>query len=250
MRISTSSPLERQPDMAEVDFEGSWRARYEQWAVKYDADHLISGWSAKGLARRFELLFKLFGSADLKPGSRVLDLGAGPGTYTRAIAGKGLQCIGVDYSHNVLAVARRKGNREPYIQAEAYNLPFRNGAFDAVVCIGVLQSLDRTPEALSEIARVLAPGGWMFLDGLNRFFWLRLFRRLRFFSRADQKRLNDYNPYEIRLISERLGFRRPEIHWLAVPRHAQPIAGAASGHKVSITGALLGHSFLLQATKA
>jgi ubiquinone/menaquinone biosynthesis C-methylase UbiE len=235
--------------MAEVDFERNWQARYEQWAIKYDADHLISGWSAEGLARRFELFFRLLGRADLKPGSRVLDLGAGPGTYTRAISGTGFRCIGVDYSRNVLAAAKRKGNDEPYIQAEAYHLPFRNGSFDAVVCIGVLQSLGRTAEALSEIARVLTPGGWMFLDGLNRFFWLRLIRRARLFSRENEKRLNDYNPYEIRLVSEQLGFCRPEIHWLAVPRYGQSIAGPARGHKVSITGSVLGHSFLLHATK-
>ena len=235
--------------MAEFDFERNWQARYEQWAIKYDADHLISGWSAEGLARRFELVFALLEQADLKPGSRVLDLGAGPGTYTRAISGKGLRCIGLDYSRNVLAAAKRKGNGESYIQAEAYNLPFCKGSFDAVVCIGVLQSLDRTAEALAEIARVLTPGGWMFLDGLNRFFWLRLLRRAGLASRENEKRLNDYSPYEIRLVSEQLGFRRPEIHWLAVPRHAQSLAGPARGHQVSIMGSVLGHSFLLKATK-
>src|SRR6185503_20543021 len=108
--------------MTELDFERTWQARYEQWAIEYDADHLISGWSADGLARRFKLIFTLLWRADLKPGSRVLDLGAGPGTYTRAISAKGLRCIGVDYSHNVLTAAKRKGNSEPYIQAEAYNL--------------------------------------------------------------------------------------------------------------------------------
>jgi ubiquinone/menaquinone biosynthesis C-methylase UbiE len=235
--------------MTELDFERSWRARYEQWAVKYDADHMISGWSAEGLARRLELLFKVFDKADLKSGSRVLDLGAGPGTYTRAISGKGHHCIGVDYSHNVLAVARRKGSHEPYVQADAYHLPFHNEAFDAVVCIGVLQSLDGTSEALSEISRVLARGGWLFLDGLNRFFWVRWLRRLRLFPPADQKRLNDYNPYNIRLMSEQFGFRQPEIHWLAVPRHAQRITRPASGHRLSFTGTVLGHSFLLLATK-
>ncbi|HKY07027.1 MAG TPA: class I SAM-dependent methyltransferase [Candidatus Binatia bacterium] len=236
--------------MTDLNFEQIWRARYDQWALKYDADHLISGWSAQGLARRFQLLLQLLERINLKPGSRILDLGAGPGMYTREITARRFQCIGIDYSHNVLLAARRKGKREPYIQADAYQLPFRDRSFDAVVCIGVLQSLDRTGAALDEIARVLASGGWIFLDGLNRFFWLSCLRRARSLGHAAEKRLNEYNPYRVREMCECLGFVRPEIHWLAVPRQVQTVTTAARDHERAVLGTLLGHSFLLIAAKS
>ena len=235
--------------MADLDFEQVWRARYDQWALKYDADHLISGWSAQGLTRRFQLLVAMLERINLKPGSRILDLGAGPGIYTREITARRFQCIGVDYSHNVLLAARRKGKDEPYVQADAYQLPFRNRSFDAVVCIGVLQSLDRTAAALGEIGRVLAPGGWIFLDGLNRFFWLSCLRRARSLGQPAEKRLNEYSPYMLREMCEGLGFVRPEIHWLAVPRQAQTFTTAVRDHALSVLGTLLGHSFLLMAAK-
>ena len=237
------------PRMQEVDFERTWRARYEQWALKYDADHLISGWSAQGLARRFQLFCALLERLPLQPGGQVLDLGAGPGTYTREITARGLHCIGADYSHNALVAARRKGRKEPYIQADAYRLPFRSRTFDAVVCIGVLQSLDSPAVALREISRVLVPGGWLFLDGLNRYFWLCWLRRLRSLGQVTAKRLNEYSPYRIRSLCEDLGFARPEIHWLVVPRQAQAVAGPARGHHLAPVGTLLGHSFLLLASK-
>ena len=235
--------------MADLDFEEAWRARYDQWAIKYDADHLISGWSAHGLARRFELFLKLLKRTDLKPGGRILDLGSGPGTYTREITSRKFQCIGADYSHGVLLAAQRKGKKEPYVQADAYRLPFQSRSFDGVVCIGVLQSLERPAEALAEVARVLAPGGWIFLDGLNRFFWLRWLRRIRSLGQSAQKRLNEYSPYQIRRMCEGLGFRRAEIYWLAVPQQAQVFARCVRGRELAWASTLLGHSFLLLAAK-
>lgn len=234
--------------MTQPDFEQSWRARYDQWALKYDADHLISGWSAEGLQRRFRLFCRLMERVPLRPGGRVLDLGAGPGAYTREISSRGLRCVGADYSHNVLLAARRRGG-QPYVQADAYHLPFRNGTFDAVVCIGVLQSLEKAADALGEMARVLSPGGWLFLDGLNRFFWLFWLRRARSLGQSTAKRLNDYSPYRIREICKEVGLSRSEIHWLTVPRRAQGIAAPAREHEIKRVGAVVGHSFLLLATK-
>jgi ubiquinone/menaquinone biosynthesis C-methylase UbiE len=232
---------------ANSDFERTWHARYEQWALKYDADHLISGWSAEGLARRFELLLALLGRADLRPGGRVLDLGSGPGTYTREIAARKFRCVGLDYSHNVLLAARQKSKEEPYVQGNAYHLPFRSQSFDAVICIGVLQSLDRAAAALGEIGRVLAPGGWIFLDGLNRFFWLCWARRIRSLAFAAQKPANEYNPYQVRRLCEAIGFAQSEIHWLTVPQRAQMLARVARGKEWPLASTVFGHSFLLAA---
>jgi Methylase involved in ubiquinone/menaquinone biosynthesis len=229
------------------EFEHGWQQRYDNWAAKYNDDHLIAGWSAEGLSRRLALLLEVLPQAGLPPGSSILDLGAGPGTYTRALGRLGYDCIGLDFSRNVIHAAKRKSSSDTYIQGDAYNLPFRNSVFGAVVCIGVLQSLSRPAIALGEMSRVLAPGGSLFLDGLNRLFWLCLLTGL---AKKDDKKLKYYSPREIKIAAERAGFIGTQIHWLAVPRWSQLLARSARGDKISPIASILGHSFLLHAKKA
>ena len=96
--------------MVKGELEKSWQARYERWASVYEEDHNITGWSCGGLSRRLELILRLLSC--LKPGSLVLDLGSGPGTYTRAINQSGHRCLGVDYSPKVFEAARKKALAE------------------------------------------------------------------------------------------------------------------------------------------
>ena len=98
------------------------------------------------------------------PGATVLDVACGPGNVTRALAsgltGDGL-VVGVDASATMLgqAVESSSGPRTAYVRCDAVDLPFREGAFDAVCCFGALYLFDDPWAALAGMARVLRPGG-------------------------------------------------------------------------------------------
>lgn len=100
---------------------------------------------------------------DISPGERVLDVGCGPGNFTREFAraaGDGL-VVGVDASQTMLATAVREGGGPnlAYVRADARALPFGDGSFDAVCCFAALYLIDEPMRAIDEIARVLAPEG-------------------------------------------------------------------------------------------
>jgi ubiquinone/menaquinone biosynthesis C-methylase UbiE len=102
---------------------------------------------------------------NVSPGDRVLDVGCGPGNYTRYLAaasGDGL-VVGVDASESMLATgARHAGNSNiAYVRADACALPFADAAFDSVCCVGALHMTQDPIAALEEMTRVLAPAGRM-----------------------------------------------------------------------------------------
>ena len=96
----------------------------------------------------------------------VLDLGCGPGNFTRSIAeyGKETKVVGFDLARQMLdrAVHLTRDARfsnVSYVRGNALSLPFRSGAFDAVICCGALQVFTNYEKALAEISRVLRVGG-------------------------------------------------------------------------------------------
>jgi arsenite methyltransferase len=105
----------------------------------------------------------------LKPGERVLDIGSGPGFLVSEMAedvGKRGQVQGIDISPAMVAMAIARCAGKPSIQlqkAGATALPFKDASFDAVVSVQVFEYVDDLPKALSEILRVLKPGGRLLL---------------------------------------------------------------------------------------
>jgi len=87
-----------------------------------------------------------------------LDLGCGTGLITRHIA---LQYrVGVDINRWALAKANEHvGDGVRYVNGDAENLPLASGVFDVVVCTDVLEHLLEPEKAVSNIFRVLRPGG-------------------------------------------------------------------------------------------
>jgi len=103
------------------------------------------------------------GMLAVSSGDRVIDVGCGPGNYTRELAAATIDglVVGVDASAAMVAAAAKRSSRTnvAYLRADACALPFADGSFDAACSVGVIHMIERPMLALDEIARVLAPGG-------------------------------------------------------------------------------------------
>lgn len=97
-------------------------------------------------------------------GDRILEIGCGLGSDSRQIAKKGGHVVSLDLSFNN-AYLTQKGatllglDKSKVICADAENLPFKDGSFDATYSFGVLHHTPNTKKAIDEIYRVLKPGG-------------------------------------------------------------------------------------------
>lgn len=153
------------------------------------------------------------------PLGRVLDIGAGPGVFTRALLERGATCWVVDLSADMMRAARRAlpadlAGRAAFAVGDIERLPFEDETFDTVVCIGVLQYVDAVPEAFAELARVTRPGGQVLISFPNRQSPLN---RLHFGVIAAARRLIGVSRVlglDLRLSDSRLTFRSD------VPNHA------------------------------
>ena len=90
-------------------FEEGWRRRFEKFAAHSNDDARIAGWSTTGLEIRFRYFLHLWGKKEHTLAEFWLDLGCGAGTYSRFIAGQGMQVISLDYSYPTLQKAKIKG---------------------------------------------------------------------------------------------------------------------------------------------
>ncbi len=101
----------------------------------------------------------LIEAADIRPGRTALDIGSGPGHVADALSHAGAEVTGVDFSAEMVAVARRQYPGVTFAEADAEDLPFDPDSFDAVVSNFVVHHLARPVAVFKECHRVLKPGG-------------------------------------------------------------------------------------------
>jgi demethylmenaquinone methyltransferase / 2-methoxy-6-polyprenyl-1,4-benzoquinol methylase len=94
-----------------------------------------------------------------KTGERILDLAAGTGTSSVALAKSGAHVVAADFSAGMIEVGKRKHPSIEFVQADATALPFKTGEFDAVTISFGLRNIADPKKALKEMYRVLKPGG-------------------------------------------------------------------------------------------
>jgi SAM-dependent methyltransferase len=107
----------------------------------------------------------------VRPGSRVLDAGAGFGRHAFELARQGARVVALDRGHHEVVATRDTltamveaaeipaGGNLGVLRADATRLPFADAAFDAVVTAEVLEHITDDTGAIAELARVLRPGG-------------------------------------------------------------------------------------------
>jgi demethylmenaquinone methyltransferase/2-methoxy-6-polyprenyl-1,4-benzoquinol methylase len=94
-----------------------------------------------------------------KSGQTILDLAAGTGSSSIAFAKPGVKVIATDFSEGMLAEGRKRHPELDFRFADATNLPFEDKSVDAVTISFGLRNVVDVPQALSEMFRVLKPGG-------------------------------------------------------------------------------------------
>jgi SAM-dependent methyltransferase len=121
-----------------------------------------------GFAQCHDLIIRrsiVLEALNLRSGERVLEQGCGGGFYTYEIArfvGPQGRIVAIDISADQIAAARDRCREMPWVEcqiANANELPYGDGEFDAVFGVQVLEYIQDFEKALREASRVLRPGG-------------------------------------------------------------------------------------------
>lgn len=113
-----------------------------------------------------ELTRRALDRLGLDVGSRVVDVGCGPGASAAVMRDFGLATVGVDYSADLAseAAGRREGS---FLAGDAERLPLKDGCTDGVIVECVLSTLPDKAAAAREFARVIRPGGRIALSDVS-----------------------------------------------------------------------------------
>jgi ubiquinone/menaquinone biosynthesis C-methylase UbiE len=102
-------------------------------------------------------LRSLLDFAGVAEGEEALDIACGPGIVAAGLRGRGASVTAIDLTPAMLREARGSGAR--LLRADATRLPFRNEAFDLVLCRNSFHHFPDPAGVAAEAARVLKPGG-------------------------------------------------------------------------------------------
>jgi demethylmenaquinone methyltransferase/2-methoxy-6-polyprenyl-1,4-benzoquinol methylase len=130
-------------------------------AGRYDVlNHVLSG------GMDFWWWWRMARASGAGPGKRFLDVAAGTGDSSLALAHRGAEVVSTDFTHAMLRLGPAKFARRGFADriwassdADAQALPFREASFDGLtICYGIRNVEDRS-RAYAEFLRVLRPGG-------------------------------------------------------------------------------------------
>ena len=158
-------PLRRAFETAEQKRDYNKRL-FATIADRYD---LITRLLSYGQDRRWKR--RLVEMAAARPGMHALDVACGTGDIAFAVARRGADVVALDLTPRMLQLARGKrtsGDRVVFVAGDMTALPFPDRAFDVVTTGYGLRNVPLLAGALSEIKRVLRPGGVMLSLDFNR----------------------------------------------------------------------------------
>jgi ubiquinone/menaquinone biosynthesis C-methylase UbiE len=161
-----------------------------------------------------------FLSAHLAPGERVLDVGCGEGRFAAALLDAGVEVVGVDVAAEPLRRARaRRADLDLRLISAEGSWPLPDSSFDAVWAGETIEHVADTAGWLSEVRRVLRPGGQLLLStpAHGRLAMLRLALSRRAFAVHFDPRSDHLRFYSRATLTELLqdfGFREVELQEL------------------------------------
>jgi ubiquinone/menaquinone biosynthesis C-methylase UbiE len=119
--------------------------------------------NTKGLKSSIEAAHKF--AAILPKNARILDAGCGPGRDAQIFAEKGFKVVGIDLAEKMIEFAKKLVPKAEFKVMDFRKLDFEDNSFDAIWFSAALLNVKKEDAAktLSEMHRVLKPGGLMFL---------------------------------------------------------------------------------------
>lgn len=181
--------------------------------------------------RRFSIILEL-----IKGHNRCLDIGCGTSQITRSLPA----IIGMDI--NLAKVRYLKSTNPLTVQGDAFRLPFRDGAFSAVLCSKMIEYAPKSDDWLAEIHRVLETDGKLILgtpDYSSRAWrWIEAAYRKVMPANYAEEHLSHYTREELEETLRRSGFEILSCNYilkseLILEARKRPSAAAASGHPES-----------------
>jgi 2-polyprenyl-3-methyl-5-hydroxy-6-metoxy-1,4-benzoquinol methylase len=153
-----------------------------------------------------------FAAENARPGDRVLDLGCGQGDLTAVIAGAGARPLGVEVAEAALRRACRRHPELSFALAPIDGpLPLQDSAFDVVWASEVIEHVADTARWLSEVRRVLVPGGRLLLTTPNHGRVAVALRGIDRYSQPLGDHLHLYSAASLRTLLDEFDFTQIEI---------------------------------------
>jgi ubiquinone/menaquinone biosynthesis C-methylase UbiE len=118
---------------------------------------------------------KVLDELTLPEDSKILDAGCGTCVKTIHLARRGYKPVAADFSAAVLKMAREQvsavglASKIDIVQQDITSLSFEDDSFDLVLCWGVLMHIPQLEIALSELARIVKPGGVLMIGENNMY---------------------------------------------------------------------------------
>jgi 2-polyprenyl-3-methyl-5-hydroxy-6-metoxy-1,4-benzoquinol methylase len=124
---------------------------------------------------RHRALLQMLHNTGLPAGSKIIDLGCGPGLLSLDLARQGYCGVGLDAAAAMVRRCRLQAGAAGIAHFWQYGvgdieaIPFKAGLFDAAICAGAIEYLPNDERFVSEVARVLKPSGRFLLCVTNKF---------------------------------------------------------------------------------
>lgn len=173
------------------------------WAFYRNIDRKFLKWIPFMQATGYPFLTRYVDMQGLK-GKKVLDIACGTGVLTEQFVRMGADVTAVDLTPKAVELTKKRLDlyhiTANVIEADAQKLPFPDASFDFVCAWGCLMHMPRTEQAISEIHRVLKPGGTMIAmmyhrNSVHLRYCIQLGRgilRLKYLQYDDQSLINRY----------------------------------------------------------
>ncbi len=169
-------------------------------------------------------------------GKDILEVGCGTGLILERVAQFARRAVGIDLSAGMLEKAKARGLEVQ--EASATALPFPDASFDVAYSFKVLAHVEDIQLAMSEMARVVRPGGWVLAEFYNERSLRRLVKAIKpptaVSSTTDDHAV--YTRYDT--VEQVKSYLPPELEWVT-SRGIRIVTPVAALHRVPVLGAAI-----------